>query len=466
MRDAGYRKRLAADLPKWLDAGWLSADGAAAILASTNSGRRATFGLAAILGTLGALLLGLAVIAFVGSQWDAVPRIVRFGLIVAAMLIAYTAAFEFDRRGLRIFAEAGVLAAGIIFAAGIALVGQTYHLSGDFAGAVLLFEAGVLAAALVTGSPTLTVLGLIGAGYWVWLATYDNRIVPHWASAAAIGVGIVVATLQNSHYGRILAIVAFMFWVSLTIAGLADAGHWTFAGGMAVYVGAAMAVWAFGAALAGISLRRIAALGDAVLWPGLFAILVTFGILQLGQHPSVGEHDVQVLALGLEAGAIVFATIAYARRGLTLLDVIAVIVLGLGAIGFALFLPAEELTAKLAGGALVIAATLWAVTLGQSGTHPIGKSIGLAAFGVEVVYLYAFTLGTRLDTARAFLGGGVLFIVLAFVLYRIDRILARRARAAAILAEIRVDVIPPLPLPAEAVGEPPPEPTTEPGSSP
>ena len=142
------------------------------------------------------------------------------------------------------------------------------------------------------------------------------------------------------------------------------------------------------------------------------------------------------------------------------------IVLGLGAIGFALFLPAEELTAKLAGGALVIAATLWAVTLGQSGTHPIGKSIGLAAFGVEVVYLYAFTLGTRLDTARAFLGGGGLFIVLAFVLYRIDRILARRARAAAILAEIRVDVIPPLPRPAEAVGEPPPEPTTEPGSSP
>jgi uncharacterized membrane protein len=151
MLDAGYRKRLAADLPKWLDAGWLSADGAAAILASTNSGRHATFGLSAILGTLGALLLGLAVIAFVGSQWDAVPRIVRFGLIVAAMLIAYAAAFEFDRRNLRIFAEAGVLAAGIIFAAGIALVGQTYDLSGDFAGAVLLFEAGVLAAALVTG---------------------------------------------------------------------------------------------------------------------------------------------------------------------------------------------------------------------------------------------------------------------------------------------------------------------------
>ena len=469
MLDAGYRKRLAADLPQWLDAGWVSTDGAAGILASLNGGRRATFGLSAILGMLGALLLGLAVIAFVGSQWDYMPRIVRFGLIVAALLIAYAASFEFERRNLRILAEAGVLAAGLVFAAGIALVGQTYHLSGDFAGAVLLFEAGVLAAALVTGSPTLTVLGLIGSGYWAWIATYDNGVVPHWASAAAIGIGIVVATLQNSHYGRILAILAVMFWVSLTIGGLADAGHWTFSGGLSVYIAAALALWALGAVLAGVPLKRIAALGDAVLWPGLFAILVTFGILQLGDHPSVGEHDVQTLALGLVAAGIVFAGVAYARRGLTLLDVIAVIVLGLGALGFALFLPTEDLTAKLVGGALVLAATLWAVTLGQSGTHPIGKSIGLAAFGIEVVYLYAFTLGTRLDTALAFLGGGVLFIVLAFVLYRIDRILARRARAAAIVADLRMDVIPPVPSlddappapPVEALAEPLPEPQVE-----
>ena len=98
--------------------------------------------------SLGALLLGLAVVAFVSSQWEFSPRVARFGMIVAGLLIAYAAAFQFERRGLRIFAEAGVLAGGVIFAAGIALVGQTYHLSGDFSGAVLLFEAGVLAAAL------------------------------------------------------------------------------------------------------------------------------------------------------------------------------------------------------------------------------------------------------------------------------------------------------------------------------
>jgi uncharacterized membrane protein len=441
MSDAGYRKRLAADMPKWLDAGWVSADGATAILGAANSGRRATLSLSTILGTLGALLLGLAVIAFVSSQWDAVPRVARLGMIVVALLISYAAAFVFEQRNLRLSAEAGVLVGGLGFAAGIALIGQTYHLSGDFGGAVLVFEAGALAAAVVTGSPTLTVLGLIGASYWAWLVTWDNGVAPHWGSGAAIGVGVVVATMQNSHYGRILAIIAVIFWSWLTIGGLADAAHWTAAGGMMVFCAAALAVWALGAALASLPAGRIAALGDAVLWPGLFAILIPFGMLQFWGTASVDERVPQALAFGLEAAAIIFAVVAYARRFLTLLDVIAVIAFGLGAIAYALYLPAEELIARLISGALAIAVTLWAVTLGQSGRHPIGKTIGLAAFGLEVVYLYAFTLGTRLDTALAFLGGGVLVLVLAFVLYRIDRILTQRAKGAG--------AVPP-PVPPEA----------------
>jgi uncharacterized membrane protein len=290
MSEARYRKWLADDMPKWLDAGWVSADGAAAVLAAASSGRRSTFSLSTILGTLGALFVGLAVVAFVSSQWDAVARVVRFGIIIVALLISYAAAFAFEQRNLRFFAEAGVLVGGLVFAAGIALSGQAYHLSGDFSGAVLVFEVGVLGAAVVSGSPTLTVLGLIGADYWAWLATWDNGIAPHWGSAAAIGVGVAVATTQNSHYGRILAVVAVIFWSWLTIGGLADAAHWPAAGGMMVFCAAALAVWALGAALASLSTGRIAALGDAVLWPRLFAILIPFGMLQFWGTASVDER--------------------------------------------------------------------------------------------------------------------------------------------------------------------------------
>jgi uncharacterized membrane protein len=431
MNETAYRKRLAADLPKWTNAKWLPADGAAAILASLGPERRSTFGLSAILGTLGAVLIGLGVLAFVAANWEAMPRLVRLGLIAAALLVAYAAAWSFDRRNLRVFAEAGLLAAGLVFAAAIALVGQAYHMSGDFAGAVMLFEAGILGGALVTGSPTLTVLGVIGAGYWTWLATYDNHVVPHYPSLIAILIGVLVTTLQNSHYGRIVAIVAFMYWVAMTITGLADQGDWNFAGGMLLFVAAALALWALGAALA--SLRpsaRIAALGEAILWPGLLAVLFTLGILQLAETPLATSDPLVMPAAALIGAAIVLAAAALARRELSATVLVAVAVLGLGALAYAFYVPAgadAELERKLAGGALVLVGCLWAVSLGQSGRHPIGKVFGLAAFGLEIIYLYIFTLGTQIDTALAFLGGGVLFIVLSFVLFRIDRLLARRA---------------------------------------
>lgn len=454
MTDNGYRKRLAADLPKWLDAGWVTTEGAARILGSVGSERRGAFGLAAILGTLGALLLGLGVIAFVGSNWEETPRLFRLGLILAAMVVAYAAAFAFDRRDLRIFAEAGLLAAGLVYAGAIVLVGQTYHMAGDFQGALLLFEVGILAAALFTGSPTMTVLALATAGYWAWVATVDNGVVPHWLSLGAILIGVAIATVQNSHWGRIVAVIAAMYWLGLTIAGFGDAGDWSFAAGMMVYATTALAVWSVGAALAAFTrMPRVDALGEATLWPALLATLIAFGLLQFAETASVGEQPALIAALAALAIAISGAVLAYVQKGATVVDIVAVAILGIGAVAYGLALPDDDLAQRLAGGLLVVIAALWAVTLGQSGRHPIGKVIGLAAFGLEIIYLYIRTLSTILDTAIAFLVGGLLFVALAFVLYRVDRMLARR--------KLEADPVDAAPAETPAVASPSPVPVAE-----
>jgi uncharacterized membrane protein len=433
MSEAGYRKRLAADLPKWQAAGWVTADSANAILASVGKERRTSFGLVAVLGTIGALLLGLGVIAFVGSNWEEMPRLFRLAAIAAAMAAAYAAAFEFDRRGHRIFAEAATLAGGLVFAGGIVLVGQMYHMAGDFTGALMLFVIGILGGALFTGSPTMTVLALAAAGYWTWLATVDQSIVPHWQSLVAILLGVVAAVVQNSHYGRIVAVLAFMYWAGITIGGFGTAYDWTFAGGMMVFVSAALAIWAFGAATATFrAAPRIEALGQAILWPGLLAVLIVVGVLQLVETPSTNETSLLVASLVLFGLAVALTSFAVVRKGLMVVDFIALSVIGAAAIAFALFVPETELWQRVLGGAIVVGAALWAVSLGQSGVHPIGKMLGLIAFGAEIIYLYVRTFGTLLDTAVAFLVGGVLFVVVAFILFRTDRMLAaRRVNASA-----------------------------------
>ena len=424
MLDRAYRKRLAAELPKWRDAGWVTPDGATAILSAQPAGRD-TFGLATVVGMFGGLLVGVGVIAFISANWQEIPRVTRLGLLAAGLALAYGAAGILDRRKLRVFSEVALLVAGLVFAAAIVLVGQSYHLSGEFADAVALWLIGIFGAAAMTGSPTMTALGLLGGAFWTYTVTVDSGVTPHWAGLAPVLVGATIATVVASRNARLLSVFAFIFWAVLAIGAAGDQHDWPFAGSIALGVAAGLALFALGAAIAGIANERLAALGRDAQWPALAATLIGLGIEQAADHPSVGEQTLTTLTIVLVVVAVALAALAAARKSLALLDAAAIAFLGVAAILFALNVPAAELWARAAGAAMVLVAALWAVNLGQTSTVGAGKSTGLFALGAEVVYLYAVTFGSLMSTAVAFLLGGVLFIVLAWGLYRLDRHLAR-----------------------------------------
>ena len=433
MTDGGYRKRLSQDLHRWRDQGWVSAEGETAILASLD-GSRATFGLAAIVGVLGALLLGAGIVAFVSANWDLMPRIVRFALLVAAMAIAYGAAATLAAKELRIFSEAALLLAGIVFAAAIALVGQTYHLAGEFSDAILLWEIGILAAALFTGSATLTALALAGTGYWTWLNVIDFATVPHWGGLLPIVVGGAIAFRLNSQSVRLMAVPTLAFWFGVNLIGLSMLLNWSPIETLAIATSAALLFWASGSVLTSFSTSNgFVALGYEMLWPGIAAVLIAVGILQTA--PDWQRFDDTGQWLVLAVAGIVIATflsaIAWRRGGLTIIDVCGALAIGLAALAYAYFLPNGTVIVRLIGGIIVLGAALWAINQGQSGPHRVGKKTGLAAFGIEVIYLYTVTLGSLIDTALAFLGGGVLFLVLAYGLFRIDRRLTGKSAATA-----------------------------------
>ena len=426
MRDRAYRKRLAEDLPKWRESGWVTPDGAGAILASLPEGR-AAFGLATVVGMFGGLLVGLGVIAFVSANWQEIPRLARLGLLAAALALAYGAAGALNRRNLRVFAEVALLVAGLVFAASIALVGQSYHLSGEFADAVTLWLIGIFAAALLTGSPTVTALGLVGGAFWTYLVTVDLGVAaPHWAGLVPVAAGATIATVIGSRNDRLLSVLAFVFWVVLAIGSAGYRHDWSLAGSVMIGVAAALTLFAFGAALASLGNERIAALGRDMLWPALVAILVGLGIEQAIDQPSIDERALNIFALVLMAVAVALAALAAVRKGLTALDAAAIAAIAIMAVGFAHTVPGDELWARIAGGVMVLVAAVWAVNLGQTGITGSGKATGLVALGLEVVYLYAVTFGSLMNTAVAFLLGGVLFMVLAWALYRFDRHLSSR----------------------------------------
>jgi uncharacterized membrane protein len=426
MLDRGYRKRLAADLPKWREAGWVTSEGASAILAALPGGR-ATFGLATVVGMFGGLLVGLGVIAFVSANWQEIPRLARLGLLAAALALAYGAAGVLDRRNLRIFAEAALLIAGLVFAATIALVGQSYHLSGEFADAIVLWLIGIFAAAVLTGSPTMTALGLIGGAFWTYVVVIDLEIPgPHWPGLVPIIGGAAIATAIGSRNDRLLSVLAFLFWAVLAIGSSSDLYNWSFTGSIVLGIAVALMLFTLGAALTGLGNERIAALGRDMLWPALVAILIGLGVEQVADERVVGAQTLTTIVIAVMAIAVALAALAAARKGLTAIDAAAIAAIGIMAFGYAHNMPSDEMWSRIAGGVMVLVAAIWAVNLGQTGVAGSGKATGLFALGAEVVYLYAVTFGSLMNTAVAFLLGGVLFMVLAWGLYRLDRHLARR----------------------------------------
>jgi uncharacterized membrane protein len=161
---AGYRQRLEQDLDRWIGAGLVPAENRAAILAGVGESRR--LDAATALAAVGATFLGIAVIAFVAANWDVIPRLARFVLVLAVFLALCGGAAwaaQRTRPGLR----NGLLAiAALVYAAAIGLTGQIFDIAGSPPAALhgAGLAAGLLALAGRSSGAAMAGLVLLGLG--------------------------------------------------------------------------------------------------------------------------------------------------------------------------------------------------------------------------------------------------------------------------------------------------------------
>src|SRR5450432_1718992 len=151
MFERAYRQRLEADLAQW------EADGV--VTPATLATIRVALpplapgvNIPVMVAIVGGLLIAAAFLAFVAAHWIELARLLRLAMLLAGIVAAYGLGGWLARGGRPVLADLCSSVGSIIFGAGIALVGQMYHLGGDFAGGMLLWAIGALAAAALTGS--------------------------------------------------------------------------------------------------------------------------------------------------------------------------------------------------------------------------------------------------------------------------------------------------------------------------
>lgn len=165
MLDWIYKKRLKGDLEIWVSNGWVSSDGAVAILEDQDidDGRsRLPMALAGI----GVVCVALALFAFIAANWGVIPKTVKLVGIAALIFLAHGAAAFFAKKGRTGLSDLATGFATLVFVGGMALVGQIYHLPSDWQGGAFLVCLGGLAAAWLTGSITSLVIAAVAAISW------------------------------------------------------------------------------------------------------------------------------------------------------------------------------------------------------------------------------------------------------------------------------------------------------------
>ncbi|MGJ3232606.1 MAG: DUF2157 domain-containing protein [Oceanicaulis sp.] len=421
-----YRKRLEADLDRWIARGLVPAGNRAAILDDVAPARPrwSTAGAAAI---LGAVLLAFAAISFVAANWADMPRLVRFAVILTALWASFGGAGVAFARGNAAIGHALALVGAALFGAAIALTAQTFNMSAFRNTGVLIWTIGALATALAIPSRPVLILSALLGGLWVVLESV-NPLSPGavWGYLPVWVVTLAAAIRLQSKVTVHLLAVAAIIWTGWTVYETTDPRL------DLLHRNAIYALIAGAAALVFAALRDRSVTGAGILsaWFAAFALIAGFSL----QSPVFADD-------GAPAGALY-----YMLAGPPLLVVVAVSLFRLatraagpassaayilaGAAAFALplvFTAAGDGAAfalELAAGAAIYALATALVFAGaQAGRGAVG-AIGVVLFTAQTLYVYGRLFGDLLNTAVFFLVGGLILFGVSILVTRVSRRLA------------------------------------------
>ncbi|KQV83643.1 DUF2157 domain-containing protein [Rhizobium sp. Root1220] len=361
-----YRGRLERDLSLWVEKGLIPEATANGLLLEYDR-RPASFSLGNVLMILAGILLAAAILLVVASNWEAIPRLVRVGVILVIVWGVHLAAAAMLARG-AVAAASGLLVIGTLsFGGAISLVGQMYHLSGDEQTVMYLwFAIAVVSAVLFRSSVVTAVAGFLSWGsFAVYLDSYDTRWVgfdPWMAPIMAVAV-VALVRFTGADRARHLAYLLLVGWLAWLYA-LHDE-TWMAVG----YTVGGM----LGLVIVSLPLSRLSALvKSAGAAPAFYCFLVAvIGLFLL--HTEIDEGW-RMVVLGL----------------------------------------------------VTLAAAVLAIAL-QGRNNGAVRYLAYATFAVEMLYLASVTVGSILGTSSLFLFSGLFVAAVAWIVIRLERRFAARS---------------------------------------
>jgi uncharacterized membrane protein len=413
MFDRAYRQRLEADLERWESDGVITPAAVAALRIALPP-LAPGINIAVVVAIVGGLLIAAAFLAFVAAHWIEIARLSRLAMLFAGILSAHGLGAWFARAGQPVLADLCAAVGAIIFGAAIALVGQMYHLGGDFAGGMLLWSIGALATAALTGSRGALAVALTAASIWSCMRVVETD-VPHFAFVALWLIASGLALAWNSRVvAHLVAVAALPWWMASAFQAPHDFGpSFILANGAALLFGG-------GIALAASPWPRAAQAGSALSTYGAFS-LAGVAILEAAlanevfrNYAGLANQPLWTISCGVAGVILAFAATATTRRAGTIFAAGAI---GLVLAAVALWMPRQSGEPWLAYAALLCAMLCLVVSGMLDDVRPRIVAGWLGIAGVIAAITWAVK-GPLLNRSIFLAVAGIVAVVLALVLNR------------------------------------------------
>ncbi|MCF6320494.1 MAG: DUF2157 domain-containing protein [Rhizobiaceae bacterium] len=413
-----YKARLASDLARWREMGFLNQT-SLDMISDEVAKRRTGISFTAIVALLGIVSLCFAAITFVAANWDEMSRLMRVGILLGGLWLSYGLSVYFHLKQKNWLSQIFVLLGSALFGASIMLISQMYHLQGEQKDAILLWAAGSLIAALLLRSAPALVLAIALFGIWHWFVISvgwqrgANEIdlnllyLPIWV------ICVAAVWWLRSRIGAHLLALSAIFWLFSAMVSLAQRNEDT-----TYYIGAylllflaisVLLVWReqISSWMRGFDESAIGYLAALIAVSlGIFVTVLTFDGLSTSEFEALQSARSLPLWLIVAAG-IALAAYSFRTKNEQLYDVAFIslwmllgLVLGTFMLGRIPFVNEAY--------ALVI--SIWMIRMGARLDIAVVSRLGYLFFAAIMLLIYFRTAGSLIGTAGFYLTTGVLMV--------------------------------------------------------
>lgn len=431
-KNISYRLLLK-DISKWQKQGWITAEGAEAILRDKRPvglGNRLVF----LVGLLGAILLLFAAISFVAANWEEMSRLSRLTWLIVALWIAYLAGWRLVANNHPLLAELAYIVGVGLFGINIVLIAQMFHIDSHPPSGVLMWTLGALISAALLSSRAALILTFVGAISWSIMEISTYGVVIHWPFLLVWGLATFLAVWWRWTIAYHPALLTLLTWLLMTIVSYGVDDNWL---PQAVLVTMVMLFYMLLAGSFAVQENKMEfELDGFEFWLERYSIVglvISLFVLQMPKLESISKASSVAstiswlpVSLLLLIAALVFLVLTWREKLMRNSDFAILASIGAFSLVFALLAALQPVSketfdfiATWIYGAAFLALMIWLMMFGHRRLSDSYVWIALVAFAAQVLYIYFRLFGTLLETSLFFLVGGILTLSLSFVLYRV-----------------------------------------------